>query len=41
MTSSGKLSRVRAKQNYLEGLYADVADDQDTSGEPLAMAAGD
>jgi len=41
MTSSGKLSRVRAKQNYLEGLYADVADDHDTSGEPLAMAAGD
>ena len=34
MTSSGKLSRARAKQNYLEGLYSDV-------DEPLAMAAGD
>jgi fatty-acyl-CoA synthase len=34
MTSSGKLSRARAKQNYLDGLYAEV-------DEPLAMAAGD
>jgi fatty-acyl-CoA synthase len=34
MTSSGKLSRARAKQNYLDGLYSDV-------DEPLAMAAGD
>ena len=34
MTSSGKLSRARAKQNYLDGLYADV-------DEPLAMVAGD
>ncbi len=38
MTSSGKLSRARAKQNYLDGLYTD---DQDTSEAPLAMAAGD
>ncbi|MEM9439655.1 MAG: fatty acyl-AMP ligase [Pseudomonadota bacterium] len=34
MTSSGKLSRARAKQNYVDGLYTDV-------DEPLAMAAGD
>jgi len=34
MTSSGKLSRARAKQNFLDGLYAE--DD-----EPLAMAAGE
>ncbi len=34
MTSSGKLSRARAKQNYQEGLYAEV-------DEPMAMAAGD
>lgn len=36
MTSSGKLSRARAKLNYLEGLYSEVDDRQ-----PLAMAAGD
>ncbi len=40
MTSSGKLSRARAKLNYLEGLYAE-ADDQGSSEEALAMAAGD
>ncbi|MGI9501655.1 MAG: fatty acyl-AMP ligase [Geminicoccaceae bacterium] len=34
MTSSGKLSRARAKQNFLDGLYAE--DD-----EPLPMAAGE
>ncbi|MEM7041428.1 MAG: fatty acyl-AMP ligase [Pseudomonadota bacterium] len=34
MTSSGKLSRARAKQNYLEGLYSEV-------DEPLVMAAGE
>ncbi|MEZ5935789.1 MAG: fatty acyl-AMP ligase [Alphaproteobacteria bacterium] len=34
MTSSGKLSRARAKQNFLDGLYSEV-------DEPLAMAAGD
>ncbi|MEM8948754.1 MAG: fatty acyl-AMP ligase [Pseudomonadota bacterium] len=37
MTSSGKLSRARAKQNYLDGLY----DEQTAAEEPLAMAAGD
>ena len=40
MTSSGKLSRARAKQNYLEGLYTEE-DDQKTTDEPLAMAGGD
>jgi len=33
MTSSGKLSRARAKQSYLDGLYTET-------DEPLAMAAG-
>ncbi|MGI9499569.1 MAG: fatty acyl-AMP ligase [Geminicoccaceae bacterium] len=40
MTSSGKLSRARAKQNHLEGLYAEV-DDVAGARQPLAMAAGD
>lgn len=40
MTSSGKLSRARAKQNYLDGLYAE-AGDGNASDQPLAMAAGD
>ena len=39
MTSSGKLSRARAKQNYLEGLYDDGGD-QDATDEPLVMAGG-
>ncbi len=38
MTSSGKLSRARARQNYLDGLYTD---DIVTSDVPVAMAAGD
>jgi fatty-acyl-CoA synthase len=33
MTSSGKLSRARARQNFLDGVYADA-------DLPLAMAAG-
>jgi len=37
MTSSGKLSRARARQNYLDGLYTESPVDE----EPLAMAAGD
>ena len=37
MTSSGKLSRAKARQNYLEGHYADTAFDN----ESVAMAAGD
>ncbi|MGI9493477.1 MAG: fatty acyl-AMP ligase, partial [Geminicoccaceae bacterium] len=37
MTSSGKLSRARARQNYLDGHYADTALDN----EPVVMAAGD
>ncbi len=39
MTSSGKLSRARAKQNYLIGLYVD--DDMGSDAAPVAMAAGD
>ncbi|MDH3663970.1 MAG: fatty acyl-AMP ligase [Alphaproteobacteria bacterium] len=39
MTSSGKLSRARAKQNYLDGLYTEA--DEASAGRPLAMAAGD
>ena len=39
MTSSGKLSRARAKQNYLDGLYHET-DARDEAGRPLAMAAG-
>jgi fatty-acyl-CoA synthase len=38
MTSSGKLSRARSKQNYLDGLYTELDGQAD---EPLAMAAGD
>lgn len=38
MTSSGKLSRARARQNYLDGLYAD---DVTAHAGPVAMAAGD
>jgi fatty-acyl-CoA synthase len=37
LTSSGKLSRARARQNYLEGLYDDPAGDE----TPIAMAVGD
>ncbi len=37
VTSSGKLSRARARQNYLDGLYDDEADED----QPVAMAAGD
>jgi len=40
MTSSGKLSRARARQNYLDGLYSE-AGDQGGEDTPLAMAAGD
>ncbi len=40
MTSSGKLSRARARQNYLDGLYAG-ADQGESAGRPLVMAAGD
>jgi len=38
MTSSGKLSRARARQNYLEGLYTESTEGDD---EPIAMAGGD
>lgn len=38
MTSSGKLSRARARQNYLDGLYAD---DDPGSKKQLALAAGE
>ena len=40
MTSSGKLSRARAKQNFLDGLYSEKSDATDTD-KPLAMAAGE
>ncbi len=36
MTSSGKLSRARARQNYIEGLYTGTA-----ANEPVALAGGD
>ena len=38
MTSSGKLSRARARQNYQEGLYID---ETTTDTAAIAMAAGD
>ncbi len=38
MTSSGKLSRARARQHYLDGHYDDQTAQDDT---PIAMAAGD
>ena len=35
MTSSGKLSRARAKQNYLEGLYSEVDETAGHGGRRL------